>query len=296
MKRPDFFIVGAPRCGTTALHAYLNAHPEIFMCSPKEPHFFAEDVKGDRRKVRAWQDYLALFEGADGCRRAGDASTTYLRSRSAAGLIKAFNPASKIIVMLRNPLDVIYSLHSLRVYDGSEMVDDLEVALERDHRAELAGNTLPEQPGALPYREVVRFSRQLLRYFAEFGRENLHVIVYDDFQSNTSLVYRQTLEFLGVRPDFECHFARVNQNRRARSKTIQRLLRQPPAAVRRISRAFLPLSARRFVGESIRCLNGATELRPPMKDELRKRLQREFEPEVEELSQLLNRDLTAWCR
>jgi len=285
MKQPDVFIVGAPKSGTTALYTYLKTHPEIFMCSPKEPQFFAEDIRGGLRCVRTREEYLGLFQAGEGSKRAGEASTLYLRSPSAAGQIKAFNAASKIIVMLRNPVDVICRLYVERIISGTEVLPNLEAALERDSGA---GNLFPEKPPALPYRAAVRFSGQLLRYFEKFGRENVHVIVYEDFKSRTSTVYRETLEFLGVQPDFKCRFVPVNQDRR--------LLRQPPAPIRSISHAILPLWVRRFVGDRIRGLNQRIEPPAPMRDELRKRLQREFEPELEQLSRLLNRDLTDWCR
>src|SRR5215469_17477012 len=113
MARPSIFIVGAPKCGTTALYTYLKAHPDVFMSPLKEPQFFAEDLLGNRRNVCNWESYLALF-AATGRRRAGEASAVYLGSPSAATKIKHFSPAAQIVIMLRNPVEVMHAEHGER--------------------------------------------------------------------------------------------------------------------------------------------------------------------------------------
>ena len=114
-NKPDFFIVGAPKCGTTALYTYLKQHPEIFMSPQKEPQFFANDVLGDRRHTCTWAEYLSCFAAARGAKRIGEASVAYLGSPCAPKQIKMFNPAAKIIIMLRNPVDMMHSLHNQRL-------------------------------------------------------------------------------------------------------------------------------------------------------------------------------------
>src|SRR5215472_18741131 len=110
IKRPDFFIVGAPRCGTTAMGQFLSAHPDIFMAR-KEMHFFGRDLRFGRRFYRRNLDaYLSEFTGAESRKRAGEASVWYLSSRTAAAEIKEFNPDSRIIIMLREPVEMMFSL------------------------------------------------------------------------------------------------------------------------------------------------------------------------------------------
>lgn len=296
MNKPDFFIVGAPKCGTTALYSYLKEHPEIFMSAIKEPEFFAADILGDLREIRRWDDYLKCFVPSSIEKRIGEATVWYLGSMSAAKEIKAFSPAAQIIIMLRNPVDVMYALHSTRLFGGREHLASFEAALEAEERGKLASwRCQGSRVIGLGYRETAKFSEQVRRYFATFGREKVHVIIYDDFRRDTGAVYKATLRFLDVRPDFQPGFRVIYSNRRARSQGLQELLRHPPQVVRRFGRAMIPLPLRSFLGDCVFRLNAVHEPRSPMSPELRSRLQKEFEPEVEQLSILLNRDLSAWC-
>src|SRR5262249_50339658 len=128
MRKPDLFIVGAPRCGTTAMYTYLGQHPDIFMSARKEPHFFGTDFSSPALD-RDEQTYLALFTGARNETRAGEASVFYLCSRRAAKEIHAFSPSARIIIMLRNPVEMMYSLHSRHVLTGNEDINDFGTAL-----------------------------------------------------------------------------------------------------------------------------------------------------------------------
>src|ERR1043166_4244119 len=137
MRRPDFFIVGAPKSGTTAMHTYLAQHPEVFLAR-KEVHFFGSDLDL-QNDIRDLSTYLELFAAATNELRVGESSVWYLYSRDAAKEIKQFSAASRIIIQLRNPVDMIYSLHSQLLYSGAEDIADFESAL----RAEERGRILP---------------------------------------------------------------------------------------------------------------------------------------------------------
>src|SRR5665647_751711 len=113
LKRPDFFIVGAPKCGTTAMNNYLAQHPDVFMAQ-KEIHYFGSDLKM-RVKVSE-SEYLNYFQNAEEKKLIGEASVWYLFSEKAAAEIKAFSPQAKIIIMLRDPIDVLHSLHSQHLF------------------------------------------------------------------------------------------------------------------------------------------------------------------------------------
>ena len=109
-RRPDVFIVGAPKCGTTAMAEYLESHPEIYMAK-KEMNVFGADLRfGAQFYRRDLQAYLEEFDTRNGEERAGEASVWYLFSRHAAAEIKAFNPDARIIIMLREPAEMLYSL------------------------------------------------------------------------------------------------------------------------------------------------------------------------------------------
>ena len=129
MKIPNFFIVGAPKCGTTAMNDYLDQHPDVFMAH-KELHYFGNDLQVKNRISE--QEYLQHFKDAVNEKIIGEASVWYLFSATAAKEIKSFSPDAKVLIMLRNPVDVIYSLHSQHLYDGNEDVLDFESALALD--------------------------------------------------------------------------------------------------------------------------------------------------------------------
>src|SRR3989339_415720 len=135
MRKPDFFIVGAPKSGTTAMCTYLKQHPEIFMPEKKESHFFGTDLNSPRF-IRDKKIYLSLFSKAKDERRVGESSVWYLYSKKAASEIKEFSPSASIIIMLRNPVDMLYSQHSQFLYNGNEDIACFEEALnaEQDRR------------------------------------------------------------------------------------------------------------------------------------------------------------------
>lgn len=291
MNRPDFFIVGAQKCGTTALYACLRQHPDVFMPALKEPQFFAPDILGERRQILTQSEYLNCFADAQGQRRIGEASTVYLGSEYAPAAIKAFNPAARIIVMLRNPIDMMYLLYRARVYSGSEPMKSFAAALDADdavHRSTGARRG----PGLL-YREAAGYASGVRRYFDVFGPENVHVIIYEDFRTDPSQVYVAALRFMEVALDGRAAFPIVNADKRARSSFVQKFLRQPPQRVRGFGRAVLPRPIRQLLWHSILRLNVVGKV-PPMDSDLRSRLQTEFVRPTEELGRLIGRDLTSW--
>lgn len=284
MRRPNLFIVGAPRCGTGSLWSYLKGHPEIFMSEEKELYFFDGDLRSENWQQPPIQRYLQHFTAAGDQKKLGEASPSYLRSRGAATAIKAFNRSAQIIIMLRNPVDVMYSLHSEALH-GREPIVDFETALQTDTNRR--GRDL------VGYREFVDFPEQVRRYFDAFGRENVHIIFYDDLKEDSTKVCQNTLRFLGVRVSYAASFPHVHHNREVRYERVHRVLMQRPRDLRRIARV-MPRWLRSRIALSVFNSNTVVRLRPPMRPELRERLQQEFRPKIEELSKLLGRDLSGW--
>ncbi len=197
----DFFIVGAPKCGTTSLQRYLLGHPEVFIVMrPKEPQFFAAD-EAARFGMRYPDDlshYEALFAAAGKAKRLGDASTSYLEAPEAPGRIHEFNPEARIIVMLRDPVAMMHSLHSMRVSAGLERMTDFSAALEDERRRPGFGQVGDQS--SIRYRDRVRFSEMLPAWFETFGRERVHIVLLEDFAKDTAGEFRKVLEFLDVDP------------------------------------------------------------------------------------------------
>jgi hypothetical protein len=295
MPIPDFYIVGAFKCGTTALYDYLRPHPDIFMPFHKEPLFFGDDLT--RRYGRMTREqYEALFADARAGQRIGEASAWYLYSHSAAAEIKAAAPEAQIIVMLRNPVDVMYAQHSQLLFNVEEDIVDFGEALEAEP-ARRRGQRLPPGPlrvENLYYRESVRFTEQLRRYHDAFGRDRVLVIIFDDFREDTPGTYRRVLEFLEVDPSFAPAFGVSNPNKRVRFRALQRLVYQPPGPLLKLVPIIRRFPLAHVVRDRVLRLNSAAQRRGPMDPRLRTRLLAEFAPQVRELGELIGRDLSAW--
>jgi hypothetical protein len=301
IKKPNFFIVGAPRSGTTAMYEYLKQHPEIFMSQLKEPQFFGSDLIRTPKAPFYRHDikrYLALFAPAGNAKVVGEGSTLYLKSREAASEIKEFSPSAKVIIMLRNPVDLLYSLHSFALNYGSEVIEDFEGALdaETDRKKLLRVPDSCEIVDGLFYRERAKFKEPVERYFKVFGQGNVHVIVYDDLRNNTPKVYAETLQFLGVSTDFQPEFNVVHENRRIRSRALRYIWRRRSGGVHRVVFEYSPPWLSRRMVKTLKWVYSRPAPRTPINAELRRRLQGEFKGEIEQLSELLQRDLTHWVK
>lgn len=291
--KPNFFIVGAPKCGTTAMNDYLSQHPEIFIPEMKEIHYFGKDLEIKFGALRDEQKYLDLFKGSEGHKVRGEASVWYLYSKTAAAEIHRFNPDAKIIIMLRDPADMLYSQHSEFLYNGNENIEDFGQALAAEPERK-AGKRIPESAHfaeGLWYSETVKYAAQVQRYVEYFGRENVHIIIFDDFKRDLKGVYRELLTFLGVDPTFAAEFEVINPNKRARSKRLRSFVQAPPEGVKRLGRLLFPRSVRQKVMAVLEKANVRYEKRTPQEQTMRRQLQERFAPEVEKLEALLGRKL-----
>jgi Sulfotransferase domain len=300
-KKPDFFIVGAPKCGTSAMSAYLAVHPEIYMAR-KEMHFFGKDLRFAAHFYRrAEREYLREFDDWKGQCRIGEASVWYLFSKTAAAEIKAFNPLARIIVMLRDPVEIVYSLFHQFRFDGNEPLATFQEALaaEEGHHAGRRTGRRTYFAQGLHYRAVVRLAEQLQRYLKIFGRERVHVVFYDDLAADPATVYVNTLKFLEVDPILTLPgFQRINPAKAVRSRAVQALINEP--AIRSALLAIRPMMPRSVFNmlNHIECTlqryNSCVTMPPPLDPELQLQLRREFAPEIGRLSELTGRDLTRW--
>jgi len=300
MTKPDFIVVGAPKCGTTAIHQYFREHPNGFVPREKEPHFFCDiGVKESRSE----EEYARLFEKAESPKRIGEVSIFYLYSERSAHAIKDYCGDIDIVAMIRNPVDAMYSLHSQWLYNGDEHIESFEEALEAEHdrrNGKRVSSLAWKGPECLLYRDICSYSSQLKRYFDVFGRDRVHVIVFDDWSQNTPAAFAETLRFLDVEPQLEkVNFEKANSNKRVRSKFMRDLFLKYSHSIRAVARSIVSRTStrkrlRRIFIDGYRRLYTKYEKRPPMDPVLERQLKKEFEPEVRRLSRLLDRDLTHW--
>ncbi len=302
MRRPDFFFVGHPRSGSGLLDSFLKGHPDIFM-SRKELHHFGEDLKYEVPR-RTRDNYLMHFKEAEQQIRVGEASTWYLASESAASEIKDFCPDGQIVLMLRNPVSWLHSLHSHLVFSGDEDIEDFAEALAAEPQR--IDGSRPAPPHSRPwcathYRSLVRYADQVQRYFDAFGRDKVHVVILDEFKADPKGQYQAICRFLGVRDDYpgldevlEGNQRARNSNRRVYSRTLRSFVRQPENW--RIMQGLdpAPVPGKGLLIRALRRANIRYVDREPMSSELKSQLTADFRPEVEKLEALLDRDLSAW--
>jgi hypothetical protein len=233
-RRPNLFVIGAAKSGTTSLHDYLDGHPDIYMSPLKEPGYFSPDAPPPRKHFKytdSLEQYLTLFRDAKDETYVGESSTYYLYSRQAPQRIHDFEPNSRIVAMLRNPVDMAFSMHGHRFTHDNESIEDFGAALAADDAPDHGGPDRDERirrEGT--YLERAHYAEQLGRWFDTFPHDQIHVMVFEDFIAAPDVEFRGLLEFLGVdssyRPaSFEAHNAR----HRIKKGPVTRIVRSVPA-------------------------------------------------------------------
>lgn len=237
MTAPNFFIIGAPKCGTTAWVHYLQSHPAIGFSRQKEPHYFCTDFKAFRW-LRQETDYLAQFRHCTGKAAVGEASVQYLYSQEAPGNIARFAPQARLLLFVREPLDFLLSYHNQLLLNLDENIADFATAWAASGRREGAG--LPphcREPRFLDYPAVARFGAHLQRWLQVFPPAQVMVLGFEDWVGAPRASYLRVLAFLGLPDDGRSDFARLHAGRRPRSRMLARLVRRPPPPVLWAARA-----------------------------------------------------------
>ncbi len=307
-KVPDFFIVGHPKCGTTALYEMLRRHPQIYMPDLKEPRYFAPDLRprflrgAPDHSVRpvvpeTLEEYLALFDAAKPEQRVGEASPSYLMSNVAAEQIAQARPDARIIAILREPADFLRSLQLELVQNHIETERDFRTAMSKEYLGPLNEGTANYFPPLRRYSDRIRYVEQLRRFHAVFPTEQVLVLIYDDFRRDNEATVRRVLRFLEVDDAVQLEPVHANPTVQVRSMRLDRILQSLYAGrgplARNVRRAVKASTPRRLHGEGLQAIRrrlvyGAP--RPPDESfmlELRSR----FKGEVVAVSEYLDRDL-----
>jgi hypothetical protein len=297
MNQPNFFIVGAPKCGTSAMQNFLSQHPEIFMPEKKESHFFGRCLHHPLY-VRDKKKYLSLFDLSDSKKCIGESSVFYLSSETAANEIYEFCQTSKIIIMLRNPVDMLYSLHSQYLYSGTEDIVDFEEALAAESERR-KGNRIPRHligwKERLYYRNISNYFVHVERYIKIFGKDNVHIIIFDDFKKDVVGKVQAAYRFLCVDDEFRPTISIVNKNANTRSSFLRRALICPGGLLRLIVKTLIPVKVlRKMLRKYISRVNTEVVIRVDLDPILRQKLSAEFDLQNKKLGELLGKDLSFW--
>ncbi|WP_368407925.1 sulfotransferase [Igneacidithiobacillus copahuensis] len=285
---PNLFIVGAVKSGTTSLWAYLKQHPEIYFPEMKEPHYFthphpAPEQRHCIRYIDSEEQYLRLYQDSGQVTYRGDASPSYLWSEVAAQEIAQCCPDSKIIIILRDPVQRAYAQYLM---DFNEGVTDLDFysALQRDW-------TRPDKGWGVSqlYVELGLYHDQIQRYFSLFGRNQVRVLLLEDLQRKPLQVLHDLAEFLQVSP---LPFQRIDFRRahnhyaRPRGNWARRLAGNPIS--RTIGEYFFPQRWGEYIWRNLFLRK---EKKPAIDPQARDWLIERFQPEMARLEGLLQRPL-----
>ena len=298
MKNPNFFIIGAPKCGTTSLYFWLLEHNKIFMPNIKEPHFFASELKS--RKVQTLSRYKKLFENAnDNHLAVGEASTGYLFSQEAVPRIESRYSGVKYIVMLRNPIDMAQSLHEQEIRCGAEHVRDFETAwrLSPERRRGREVHFGCESPKRLDYMNRCSLGSQLERLLSTVSRSRVLILFLEDIRKESRNEYEKSLDFLSVPTDNRSKFPVRNESKEVKYPTLRRLIRNA-GRVRNIVKSILGIDSLFGVG-AMSFINEKSSSRKNNKS-IDKELETEmciyFEKDVSKVESITGRDLSQWIK
>jgi hypothetical protein len=303
---PNFFLVGAPKAGTTAFLRYLEQHPAVFVSPIKEPAFFAPeilDMQGVRERVSRdrealqryldrpvlerresgivleWEQYLKLFKGVRQETAIGEGSVSYLASPGAAAAIRSCLPAARILMILRDPADRLRSSWGALLAAGATsrgFSDWLSAQVERERI--LAPTLGPVGTGF--------YAGQVQRYYDTFPAKQIKIILYDDYVRNPQAALREVSAFLGVDRGWACDLTRRhNVNLVPKWPQLHRLARP----IRRAVRFVLP-------GSLVTALHDRwyRPFRPAIAPDERAKAVAVYSDDIRSLAKLIERDLSSW--
>lgn len=290
-KKPNFFILGAPKCGTTSIADWLRGHPRVFMSNPKEPHFFNTDSR--HHAVFSLAQYEDIFKLAGPDTIAiGEASVWYLVSEAAVDNILAYQPEARFIVCLRNPIEAAVSLHDQKVFSGDENIFSFRDAWDAQLDRRAGKLALPDtcmDVNQLMYGGACLFGKQCQKLLRKIERDKLLIILMDDILKDPRAVYLNVLRHVGVKDDGKAIFTRSNPSKERKLLWVRKLLRY----VTMFKNRFGMISGT-GLGRLVNKWNTVERRRDPLDGETRKLLVDYFSNDIDLLESLLERDLQEW--
>ena len=293
---PNLFIVGAAKSGTTSLHNYLNQHPDVFMCTPKEPHFLINNEIGKDRipiGISSENEYRNLFIEGKGEKYRGESSVMYLMFPEIVipKINQQYGEECKIIIMLRNPIERAYSgFQHVKRYNVKEDCTDFKSAWNISE--ERYFSKLDMTP-ASRYKELGMYHKQVKSYLN--GIKNVHIIIYDDYQNDSQKEMKKVFDFLGL------NIINIDSEKRHmvggwqwKDKKTKKLMMKKNL-LKSVFKIIIPFkSLRKNIRTEIQDRN--TSRVPEICKDDREMLKEFYKEDVNQLSVLLGRDLNYWIK
>lgn len=287
MHKVEFFIVGAPKAGTTSLHYYLDKHPEINMSTIKEPNFFSSEeiiqdnlYYKDAPLINDLKDYLRLFN-FDNRQINGEASVSYLFYKSVANKIKNYNKNAKIIIVLRNPIDRAFSHYTMDYTSGyfDYSFEDIIDEKFKKNEAKIYQQVL----------ELGMYYEQVKNYYEKFDKKNILILFQEEMKNNTAQSVHKTLQFLNIEVSDEYKLdtnKQLHKHKAPRNYFFKKLYRNNNLKI--FIKNFLPITLK----ESLKNILVKETKKESLDVKTRHKLLLYYKKDVELLSQFIGKDLS----
>jgi len=201
--KPSIFVVGAPKCGTTTIVDWLDQHPNIFMPALKEPHYFSTDLNYSKKLgIKKSSDYEGLFKNLPKyINVVGEGSTSYLYSNNAIDNIIRYNKNASFVVMLRNPVEMVLSLHAQKFNEMKENESDImrAWALQEQRRNGIGMSIHCEDRSELLYKDWCSLGTQVKRMMSKIDKDKCHIIWLEDMKVDSVHIYNRLIDFIGLK-------------------------------------------------------------------------------------------------
>ena len=290
LSKPNFFIIGAPKCGTTSLHNYLNRHSQITMSHPKEPHYFSRDIENGG--IRDQKKYENCFSHSDrNAVAVGESSTLYLYSKVAVQNICNYNRDAKFITMIRNPIEIARSFHQVALKVFGEIETDFQKAWLLEENRKL-GMNIPIgciDPKLIFYGNIAKIGQQVKRLLTKVSSDKIHFVLYDDFKNSTESEYIKVLKFLNVEKEIPHRFISYNKTHRIKNETITKITNYGSALKKKMN-----IKAKLNIADKIHKMNITDDTLDELPSNFLLKMNSFFENDVTLLSRLIKKDLSKW--
>lgn len=296
MLLPNFLIVGAAKSGTSSLDRYLSQHPDIYIPPKKEAHYFSipdfppvftgpGDEGMNLYTIRDDTEYERLFDGVTHQKAVGESSVFYLYYPGTASRIHSKIPAAKIIILLRNPVDRAFSAYMHLIRDSRETLS-FEESLAHEEQRKAMGY----EPMWL-YRDLGLYSRQVKRYFDLFGRQQVKVMLFEEFIGDIQGGVKDVLRFLELDPNVRIDTTiQHNESGQPKYRLLYDFISKPNG-LKELIKPLFPTAVRERLG--IRAKSLVLE-KVSMVPSTRNELAAYFAADIADLELLLDRDLSIW--
>jgi hypothetical protein len=310
-KKPNFFVIGVVKGGTTSLYHYLAQHPEVYLPPIKETNHFAardisekdflktyaQDVKIDLDKyirggmketihiahVNEDRHYAALFSNVSNESAVGEISNSYMICPSSAQAIYDFNPDARILVVLRNPIRRAWSQYLMNLREAKSDDSNFIQEMEKDHAQNPKGWGVNHQ-----YLELGKYAKQLKRYFNLFGKDRVMPIFFEDYKKKPGEVLSEMCRFLNIDDTFEFDFSeKSNASALPRNAGLNRFLVN--TGIMSTAKRLTPKPLRQKLAGALYSDKNMPELKESDGEWLREYYQKE----VDRLSELLEMDVSS---